>query len=74
MPVEKRFKTEEDLKKMMQIFPSYHSGERGELFRLQGPTEAMKEAEAQAASTSGTQPLVSMESIYESIRASGHEH
>ena len=74
MPAEKRSKTEEDLEKMMQIFPSSHSGERGEFFRLQGPAEATKEAEAQTTSTSGTQPLVSMESIYESIRASGHEH
>lgn len=66
VPLEMRSKTEEDLEKMMQIFPGSHSGEqRQELFRLQGPEEA--------ASTSGTQTLVSMERIYESIRASGRE-
>ena len=67
VPLETRSKTEEDLEKMMQIFPDIHSGgQRQELFRLQAPEEA--------ASTSGTQALVSMESIYENIRASGRDY
>lgn len=73
MPAEKRSKTEEDLEKMMEIFHSKHGGERREVFRLQGPEEVVKEAGLQVASTSGSQPLVTMESIYERIRASGRE-